>query len=75
MNPYSHPLPRWIIVVYVVVLLSLTALYAVNTWGLIQKEAFEESCAAQSGQVQPDGQCRLVVKNVSTGSYHIRPLK
>ena len=37
--------------------------------------AFEQDCAAQSGQVQPDGSCVRVLYNVETGAYHLRPAR
>ena len=64
---------RWFVAGYVVVLLALTALFAVNLAGQIAADEFEADCKAQSGQVQPDGKCVRVLKNVSTGVYHIRP--
>lgn len=32
------------------------------------------ACEAQSGQIQPTGECVKVLKDVSNGVYHIRPM-
>lgn len=57
------------------VALVLAMLLALAAYRAEEARADVQQCAAQSGQIQPDGRCVRVLHNVETGAYHLRPAR